>query len=53
MIPHSITQTDYFSPENNLKYMGVSQFKSFENVRRQPLRSCTVNMLPKRLPHFL
>ena len=30
MIPHSITQTDYYSHENSLKYMGATQFKNFE-----------------------
>ena len=30
MIPHNITQTDYYSHENSLKYMGSSQFKNFE-----------------------
>lgn len=29
MIPHSLTNENYFSTENNMKYMGSSQFKSF------------------------
>ena len=29
MIPHNITQTDYYSHENSMKYMGASQFKDF------------------------
>ncbi|MCM1525159.1 MAG: PD-(D/E)XK nuclease-like domain-containing protein [Ruminococcus sp.] len=31
MIAHSITGADYFSYENNMAYMSVSQFKAFEN----------------------
>lgn len=30
MIPHNITQTDYYSRENSMKYMGATQFKNFE-----------------------
>lgn len=30
MIEHNLTSENYFSAENNLKYMGVSQFKRFE-----------------------
>lgn len=29
MIPHSLTAENYFSAENNMKYMSCSQFKSF------------------------
>lgn len=29
MIPHALTSENYFSPENSMKYMGSSQFKSF------------------------
>lgn len=29
MIPHSLIGENYFSKENNIKYMGSSQFKSF------------------------
>lgn len=29
MIPHTLTNENYFSRENNMKYMGSSQFKSF------------------------
>lgn len=29
MIPHTLTAENYFSPENSMKYLGSSQFKSF------------------------
>ena len=29
MIQHSLNESNYFSIENNLKYMGASQFKAF------------------------
>lgn len=29
MIPHNLTSENYFSAENNMKYMSCSQFKSF------------------------
>ena len=29
MIPHNLTEENYFSAENNRKYLGSSQFKSF------------------------
>lgn len=37
MIAHNITQTDYFSSENNMKYMSVSQFKAFEECEAAAL----------------
>lgn len=53
MIPHSITQTDYFSPENNLKYMGVSQFKSFEKCEAAALAELHGEYAPEKTTALL
>lgn len=37
MIAHSLTNENYFSHENNMKYMGSSQFKSFLRCEAQTL----------------
>lgn len=37
MIEHNLTSENYFSPENSLKYMGSSQFKSFLKCEHQAL----------------
>lgn len=37
MIKHNLTAENYFSPENNMKYMGSSQFKSFLSCEAQTL----------------
>lgn len=37
MIPHSLTNENYFSSENNRKYMSASQFKSFMKCEAETL----------------
>lgn len=37
MIPHSLTAENYFSAENNMKYMSCSQFKSFQSCEASAL----------------
>ena len=37
MIPHNLTAENYFFPENNMKYMSCSQFKSFLACEAQAL----------------
>ena len=37
MIKHNLIEENYFSFENNLTYMGVSQFKSFMNCEAMAL----------------
>lgn len=39
----SLTNENYFSPENQLKYMGVSQFKAFEKCPAAALAEITGN----------
>ena len=49
-----LTNENYFSPENQMKYMGVSQFKAFEKCEAAALaeltgeyqREKTVSLLP-------
>jgi hypothetical protein len=37
MIPHTLTAENYFSPEMSMKYMGSSQFKSFQKCEASAL----------------
>lgn len=39
----SLTNENYFSPENQMKYMGVSQFKAFEKCPASALAEITGN----------
>ncbi len=41
MIAHSLTNENYFDPENNRKYMGSSQFKSFQRCEAAALAELT------------
>lgn len=41
MIPHSLTAENYFSSENNMKYMSSSQFKSFMKCEAAALAELT------------
>lgn len=53
MIPHSITQTDYFSRENSLKYMGASQFKSFEKCESAAMAEIRGEYVPEKTTALL
>lgn len=48
MIPHSITQTDYFSHENSMKYMGASQFKNFEKCESAAMAEINGEYVPEK-----
>lgn len=37
MIPHNLTASNYFSPENQMLYMGVSQYKTFADCQLRGL----------------
>lgn len=41
MIAHSLTNENYFDPENNRKYMSASQFKSFQRCEAAALAELT------------
>ena len=53
MIPHSITQTDYFSHENNMKYMGASQFKAFEKCEAAAMAEINGEYEPRKTTALL
>lgn len=44
MIPHDLTEENYFSPENERKYMGSSQFKRFMACEDAALASLMGNI---------
>ncbi len=48
-----LTNENYFSPENQMKYMGVSQFKAFEKCPASALAvEVKVSMNFQRKQHF-
>ena len=48
-----LTNENYFSPENQMKYMGVSQFKSFEKCEAAALAEVTGNYERERTTALL
>lgn len=49
----SLTNENYFSLENQMKYMGVSQFKAFEKCPASALAEVTGNFEPKKTTPLL
>lgn len=48
-----LTNENYFSLENQLKYMGVSQFKAFERCQASAYAEVTGNYETKKLQRYL
>ena len=46
MNKHKLTASNYFSPENQRKYMGVSQFKSFEKCQAAAMAEINEEYFP-------
>ena len=53
MIPHSITQTDYFSHENSMKYMSASQFKNFMKCEAAAMADINKEYVPEKTKSLL
>ena len=53
MIPHNITQTDYYSHKNSLKYMGSSQFKNFEKCEAAAMAEINEEYVPEKTTALL
>ena len=53
MIPHNITQTDYYSHENSLKHMGSSQFKNFEKCEAAAMAEINEEYVPEKTTALL
>ena len=53
MILHSLNNNNYFSPENNIKYMGASQFKNFEKCEAAAMAEITEEYVPEKTTALL
>lgn len=53
MIEHNLTSADYFSAENNLKYIGASQFKAFEKCEAAALAELKGEFAPQKTTALL
>lgn len=53
MIPHNITQTDYYSHENSMKYMGASQFKDFLKCEAAAVAKLKEEYVPEKTTALL
>lgn len=52
MIKHNLTSENYFSAENNMKYMGSSQFKSFMKCEAGTMAELKGEYKKKRQPLY-